>query len=142
MPIGQDTLSHVSLAVEDTDLILTVFFTGGPITGLVSLGSDQHPLAFAADPFFRRQENYITSGSVFISTGGAADPNERRRAISILFTNASAVAATYRLELSSPRKLNFSEAAAGSDSPARLIAKAGTVPPRDSAQFVIIVEHP
>lgn len=139
MATGSDYLSHISLAAEDTDLVLTVFFAGGPITGFVSLGSDGKPLSFSADPFFRRQDNYVCSGAVYVPSSEVA---ERRRAITVLFTNSSAAAAAYRIELSSPRKLNFTEAPPGADSPARLFAKAGTVPPKESTQYVLVIEHP
>ena len=61
---GNDCLSHISLATEDTNLVLTVFFVGGPVTGFVSLGSEPKPSIFP-DPFFRRQDNYVTSGTVY-----------------------------------------------------------------------------
>ncbi len=138
MTTGNDILSRVRLAAEDTDLVLTIFFTGGPVTGFVSLGSEQRPLNFAADPFFRRQENYVASGCVFIS---CMDTTERRRAISVLFTNASNAPALHRIELSSPRKLNFAEAPSGTDSPARLFVRSGNVPVKESIQYVIVVEH-
>jgi hypothetical protein len=138
MPIGQDTLSHIQLAAEDTDLILTVFFGGGPITGLISLGSEQRLLSLSADPFYRRQDNYLVSGSAFIRTEAG---DERRRVITVLFTNASATAAPYRIELSSPRKLNFGEALPGDNVAARLFARSGNVPLKESIQFVFVVEH-
>lgn len=139
MANGSDHLCHISLASEDTHLILTVYFSGGPISGFVSLGSEQKPFSFAADPFFRRQDNYIASGSIYIPS---VSVDERIRAISVVFTNASAIAAAHRIELSSPRKLNFAEAGPGVAAAARLFSKAGNVPRSESVQYVFVVQHP
>jgi len=138
MAIGSDYLSRIRLAAEDTHLALTVYFLGGPISGFISLGSEQKPFSFAADPFFRRQDNYVASGNIFIPS---ISGDERIRAISVLFTNASISDAAHRIEISSPRKLNFTEAIPGTDSPARLFAKGGNVAPRASVQYVFVVEH-
>lgn len=139
MATGSDYLSHINLAAEDTHLVLTVYFLGGPISGIVSIGSEPRPFSFAADPFYRRQDNYVVSGSIFIPSIAG---DERLRALSVLFTNASNSACTHRIELSSPRQLNFVEAPTGADSPARLFVKSGNIPARESVQYVLVVEHP
>lgn len=137
MPSGQDYLSHIQLNTADSIVILTVYFTGGPITGFVTLDSEQKPFSFAADPFFRKQDNYVTSGSVFIPISfGPVNP----RGLSVLFTNASGVPAQHRIELSSPKRLDHSEAAPGSDVPARLFTDSGTIPPKESVQYSIVLD--
>jgi hypothetical protein len=69
-----DTTQVVEITRQGTDnkLVLTLSFNGGPITVLVDEPSKSRQVyTFSADPFFRRNNHYIASGSLSLRLGGS-----------------------------------------------------------------------
>jgi hypothetical protein len=59
---------------EDKNLLLTLSFNGGPITVLVDEPSKARQIyTFSADPFFRRNNHYIATGSLSLHPDGTGE---------------------------------------------------------------------
>jgi hypothetical protein len=102
-------------------------FTGGPISVVVRIG-EQEPrsYSFAADPYFRKPDNYVASGSL------ALLPSlEVSKPVLVIaqFTNAAQANATYRLDLALPMRTDESQQ--------HPVQTEGTVAPGKTANFVI-----
>jgi hypothetical protein len=136
---GHDRLYHIKLESVDSDIALTVHFAGGPITVAWRENSATRIQTFAADPFFRRPDRYITSGTVLLNT---TEPGARVTTACILFTNATNSPKRYRIELSSPRRVDPASSPV-QEQPhlAYLLAKSEEVPAEGSDHFVVVIEH-
>jgi hypothetical protein len=139
MAADHTNIFRISLKDADTEVCLTTLFAGGLIDIQWTDAGQTRSQQFFPDPFFRKTDNYVSSGSIVFRVGEGTD---RRRVITVAFANASAAAAPYTVEITSPRTLSLGQSVKeGVASAARLISEKGTVAPKDSAQFVIALEH-
>lgn len=92
-PVIVGEVFTVKVESREEALVLTAYFNGGPITVLVDEGTGEGSeklkppkvYTFNADPFFRRTNHYIASGSLSIRPGlGASSP---KISITVSFPN-------------------------------------------------------
>jgi hypothetical protein len=139
MPANHTNIFRVALKDVDTEVCVTALFVGGLVDIQWTDAGQTRSQQFYPDPFFRKPENYVSSGLLVLRVGEGAD---RRRVIAVAFANASAANAPYILEITSPRKLALDQSVKeGTASDARLVSEKGTVKPKESAQFVVVIEH-
>jgi hypothetical protein len=142
MPTITDLIEPVKVQ-DGAEFVLTVFFNGGPInvtvlekdipSGGEAPESPTRVFNFTADPFFRKPDHYIATGSVVVRFPPAV-VRPKRVTIAVLFTNMFSPSdrpgpAHFRLQLTSP---------ASSTQP-RPVDLDGTVDPDGTQNVVILI---
>jgi hypothetical protein len=138
---NDDIVKSVPVGPTDGTFVLTLYFNGGPVPVTVkqfdptsALFPDDPPkiATFIADPFFRKPNYYVTTGSLQFRffPGG---PTPKVVLVSVLFTNMFAPGimpgpAHFRIQLTSP--LNPAP---------RTWDQAGDVPPGGTQNVVIAI---